>query len=635
MLRRTATYVVIYVVAIVLGRATAQPETGLALMWPAAGIAVLWTVRAASRREVVLASVLIGVLAAAGNGLTGFPVAAALVLGASNVVASLLTRFLVGAEVRQSASVAVHRLSHFYRLLGAGAAGTAVSAAVGMCGIALAGVPVTWGTSAGWWLRNMAAIVVIAAPALTLGGRRTRLTRAVVVEASAIYLITALTVVAVFGPGQALPLAFVPLALVVWAGLRLPLPFAAVEGGLIAVGALAMLRLTGGGPFGAIDDPATRALVLQAFMMLAATLAMVLATVHAELDEVVEGLAVAGRRAEEAADELREHVEILGRERERSDRLMSDAPYGIVVVALDGRILQANRAMAEMFDCSLEDIVGSAAAAFSTRPPEEVAEYLARTAAAAGAAVTTDWATHSITGRPLHLALSSRLLTSRSGGDELIVNVVDVSERRRYEERLSHLASTDALTGLPNRRHFEDVLGRHQARCEQEGPRGALLLLDLDHFKDVNDTLGHAAGDRLITSVAAVLRDVLRSSDTVARLGGDEFAVLLPDADLAAAETVAATTVTRIREHCAALDGAHRQVSASVGVVTFAAAADRGEDVLALADVLMYEAKTAGRDGYAAVGAAPVRRGQVAAAVRTSSAPRSDRHDATKPLAIG
>lgn len=152
---------------------------------------------------------------------------------------------------------------------------------------------------------------------------------------------------------------------------------------------------------------------------------------------------------------------------------------------------------------------------------------------------------------------------------------------------------------MPNRRRFDETLEEHLRLCARRGPSGALLLLDLDNFKEVNDTMGHTAGDELIVSISTVVRDSLRGGDLVARLGGDEFAVLLPDADQAGAEAVARMLVERVRAHCQSLDGAKRRVTVSVGAVTFAAAAQQAVDPLALADMLLYDAKEAGRNQHA------------------------------------
>ncbi|MGH2917381.1 MAG: putative bifunctional diguanylate cyclase/phosphodiesterase [Solirubrobacteraceae bacterium] len=150
---------------------------------------------------------------------------------------------------------------------------------------------------------------------------------------------------------------------------------------------------------------------------------------------------------------------------------------------------------------------------------------------------------------------------------------------------------------MANRRRFDEELQKHLEHCRRYGPSGALLMIDLDHFKEVNDTLGHAAGDQLIISAAALLRGRARGTDIVARLGGDEFAILLVDADRDAAERVARSIVDRIREYTATLDGTRRRVTASIGVVTVRAAVEHEADILALADMTMYDVKEAGRDG--------------------------------------
>ncbi len=180
--------------------------------------------------------------------------------------------------------------------------------------------------------------------------------------------------------------------------------------------------------------------------------------------------------------------------------------------------------------------------------------------------------------------------------------VQDVTERRRFEHELRHLADHDPLTGLYNRRRFEQELDRQVSEVARYGPRGALLVLDLDHFKYVNDALGHHAGDELILSVAATLRGRLRESDILARLGGDEFAVLLPNVDEGGATRVAGDLVRAIRDE-AAVGGSdrRRRVTTSVGVAPIRAGDVTGEELLIAADLAMYDAKEAGRDRFAVV----------------------------------
>ncbi len=182
----------------------------------------------------------------------------------------------------------------------------------------------------------------------------------------------------------------------------------------------------------------------------------------------------------------------------------------------------------------------------------------------------------------------------------------DVTERKRFERELKHLAEHDTLSGLLNRRRFELELQRHLTHIARYGRTGALLLLDVDRFKAVNDTLGHARGDELIVAVARLLDENLRGSDRAARLGGDEFAVLLPEADREEAETVAARLVAAVRERQLMPTGEPpRPVSISLGVAAFAGTDHlTPEAPLAEADLAMYEAKAAGGDGFRCCGPA-------------------------------
>jgi diguanylate cyclase (GGDEF)-like protein len=171
------------------------------------------------------------------------------------------------------------------------------------------------------------------------------------------------------------------------------------------------------------------------------------------------------------------------------------------------------------------------------------------------------------------------------------------SERRRYEHRLRHLAEHDALTGLYNRPRFESDLERHLAYARRYRRAGAVLVIELDNFKYVNEALGHRTGDDLIRGIGSLLVRRLRETDRLARLGGDEFAVLLAEVDAEGARRVALELLQAVRNYQPLLSGRPRRTTASIGVALFGTSDELGaEELLAAADAAMYEAKEAGRD---------------------------------------
>jgi diguanylate cyclase (GGDEF)-like protein/PAS domain S-box-containing protein len=172
----------------------------------------------------------------------------------------------------------------------------------------------------------------------------------------------------------------------------------------------------------------------------------------------------------------------------------------------------------------------------------------------------------------------------------------DVTERRRFESDLQHLADHDPLTGLFNRRRFEEELEREVARAARYGESGAVLVLDLDNFKYVNDTLGHHGGDQIIAGAARLLRERLRSTDLVARLGGDEFAVILPHTEDAAVGKVAEDLLQTVRHNGTVAEGRSVRMTTSIGVALFGDDSTTAQELLAAADLAMYEAKDNGRD---------------------------------------
>ena len=181
----------------------------------------------------------------------------------------------------------------------------------------------------------------------------------------------------------------------------------------------------------------------------------------------------------------------------------------------------------------------------------------------------------------------------------------DITVRKRREDEVWHLANFDALTGLPNRRLFSDRLQAAVSHAERRQSRLAVVFIDLDRFKEINDALGHSAGDRVLQAAAARLAAELRDADTVARLSGDEFTAVL--ADVAGPDSVQ-PVVERLLEVMARpldLDGQPVSLSCSIGVALYPAHGDSPDTLLGAADRAMYRAKQAGRNTWRPAGSDP------------------------------
>jgi diguanylate cyclase (GGDEF)-like protein/PAS domain S-box-containing protein len=302
-------------------------------------------------------------------------------------------------------------------------------------------------------------------------------------------------------------------------------------------------------------------------------------------DGTIEGIVFISRDVTE-----QRLAERAGREAERRFEIAFDrAPIGMALVGVDGGVERVNAALAGITGCSAEEL--SALRHEELLHPDDedlAAEAFASLLAEDGMA--TELRIVHADGHPVWVALRATVVRDDDGAPvHVLLQVQDITERRSLEDQLRHLADHDALTGLLNRRGIDRALAQHVARGRRYGAQGALLVLDLDGFKAVNDSLGHAAGDELIMTCARVLEDQLRETDLLARLGGDEFAVLLPAEGEQEALTVAGKIVALIR----AVGG----VTVSVGVTPFG---DEPTPTSALdrADMAMYAAKQAGGDRF-------------------------------------
>lgn len=184
------------------------------------------------------------------------------------------------------------------------------------------------------------------------------------------------------------------------------------------------------------------------------------------------------------------------------------------------------------------------------------------------------------------------------GKPAVIGVLLDITARRKLEQELEHLAYFDPLTELPNRKMFFDRLETLTAVARRSDSRLAVVFIDIDRFKNVNDRYGHRAGDQLLVRIAEILRSSVRLSDTVARLGGDEFALILTQVNQPDDICRIAQQVVQSVAQMTLADGSNAGIGASIGISLFPDDADQADALLNLADQAMYEVKHSGRCAF-------------------------------------
>ena len=291
--------------------------------------------------------------------------------------------------------------------------------------------------------------------------------------------------------------------------------------------------------------------------------------------------------------ELRERVRLL-------EALVENFPGGISVFDTDLRMVLCNERQKRMLEYpvslfekgfpTLEDIFRSNAERGEYGPGDVEEQVQSRLALARERRPHTLERT-----RPNGLVLEIRGVPIDGGG--FVTTHLDVTEQRRAQALIAHMAQHDSLTNLPNRALLLDRLDQALARGRR-GQRSALHYLDLDHFKPINDELGHAAGDALLKSIAARLKGAVRETDTVARLGGDEFVVLQTDIGTDMDAALMARRLIGAVKAPHALPAATVEVGVSIGTAVIPTDGDTADDLLQAADHALYASKSAGRGQF-------------------------------------
>jgi len=295
--------------------------------------------------------------------------------------------------------------------------------------------------------------------------------------------------------------------------------------------------------------------------------------------------------------ERRRNEDVLRRSEQQYRLLFERNLAGVYRTTVDGRILECNDAMAHIFGYGTREELMTHTA-WSLYFDDEDRQRALHQLREQKSMANLEFRMRRRDNKAIWVLENVSLLKTNDGEEILEGTIIDITEQKTAREQMEFQAFHDVLTSLPNRLLFRDRIGIALAHARRTGRGAAVMFLDLDQFKMVNDTLGHPVGDRLLQSIAARLVNCVRAEDTVARLGGDEFTVLLADvADRRAAAVVAQKVLDAVRLPCS-IDGHEILVTTSIGVSLFPDDGTEPETLLRNADRAMYRAKEMGRNNY-------------------------------------
>ncbi|MEM8961570.1 MAG: EAL domain-containing protein [Acidobacteriota bacterium] len=296
--------------------------------------------------------------------------------------------------------------------------------------------------------------------------------------------------------------------------------------------------------------------------------------------------------------ERRAAEEALRRERAFFRKLFSRSPAGIAILDAEGRVVDVNQPFFDLFQWRADELVGKRLTEIIV--PEDLLDEGDQLLDM----VLDDTAVQRETervrrdGERIDVSVTAYAITLAGKPLGAYAIYTDITQRKQAERRLFHEAFHDALTGLPNRTMMTERLQRALRRTRRGDYHFALIFLDLDRFKVINDSLGHAAGDQLLVEMARRLEDCLRPGDTVARLGGDEFTLILEDLAQPSDATLVADRVLSELSRPVEIEGKDVVTSGSLGLAFSATGYESAEDLIRDADIAMYRAKQRGKGRY-------------------------------------
>jgi diguanylate cyclase (GGDEF)-like protein/PAS domain S-box-containing protein len=279
-----------------------------------------------------------------------------------------------------------------------------------------------------------------------------------------------------------------------------------------------------------------------------------------------------------------------------ADNIVKSVPSGLVVISRDLNVFTVNPSFNKMFSTRSEDVTGRHIE--DILPFADLKEAINDALASGNESQDLVLESSSEGNRFFRISISRIKPAEDSAESQVLLVIEDITERKRSEEKIIQLANYDNLTGLPNRRLLMNFINRTITLVGRRALYAAVLFIDLDRFKLINDTLGHSAGDELLKEVAERLKKCVRLSDIVGRLGGDEFIALLPDIEQFEDVIIICKRIYSIFEIPVKLGDHEVSVMTSIGISIYPTDGDDGDTLLRKADVAMYRAKSDGKSCY-------------------------------------